>query len=193
MDERGLGDRRRFITGGSCLALGVGLWSEVLAAQAPTTSRPALREGLNLEELDLVEQSRLAGLLKGGFGKGNSCAESGLLAALRYLGKPEELVWAAAAFGGGLGKGELCGFLTSGGMALGLAAGMASGDPKQTKKLCRQMMSAYWQDWAAVAPHQCREIRRGHRGFKVCTRVGLLAFTKLEVHLRQILPGLAQA
>lgn len=42
-----------------------------------------------------------------------------LLVSLRYLRKPEELVWAASGFGGGLYHKDLCGFLAGRIMALG--------------------------------------------------------------------------
>jgi hypothetical protein len=56
-------------------------------------------------------------------GKGHPCSEMILLAALRHFELPENHLDAAAVFGGGVGKRDLCGLLTGGLMAIGIAAG----------------------------------------------------------------------
>jgi C_GCAxxG_C_C family probable redox protein len=91
--------------------------------------------------------------------KGCSCAESVLLAALRYLKQPEELLHAAAAFGGGMGQRDLCGLLTGGFMALGNAAGAHHKDRSKMKAHASKMTKEYWKWWQAWAPLHCRELK----------------------------------
>ena len=91
--------------------------------------------------------------------KGCSCAESILLAALRTLKQPEELLHSAAAFGGGMGHRDLCGFLTGGFMALGNAAGIRRKDRGEMKALAGKLCGEYWDWWQALAPFHCRELK----------------------------------
>ena len=72
--------------------------------------------------------------------------------AVRHLKKPEDLTWVAAAFGGGLNHADLCGFLTSGHMAIGLYAGDLKMDRKAAKGVCGQRSREFWDWWVSVAP-----------------------------------------
>jgi hypothetical protein len=172
--------RRDFIAASSFWALGTSLTGANLLAQEPEPKKPVLLEELTPEELELVESSAMATDLKNFFGKGYGCSESGLLVALRYLEKPEELVWVAGGFGGGLMHGDLCGFLIAGVMACGLVAGELPVEKKEAKKQCGQMVKSFWPWWKSMAPLHCKEIREGRTDFKVCHRLGKLASVKLE-------------
>jgi hypothetical protein len=98
--------------------------------------------------------------------------------------KPEELVWAAGGFGGGMGHQDLCGFLTAGVMAIGLYTGNLGTSKNDAKALCSRKVDAYWTWWESKAPLHCSEIREGHANFKVCHRLGRLAAAELESLLK---------
>ena len=184
--------RREFITSVSFLAIGGQLFGispfSSQSAQAPHE----LREELTPEELKIVEKSIMAKDLKNNFGEGYSCAESLLMVSLRFLGKPEELVWIASGFGGGLYHKDLCGFLTSGVMAIGLSSGMLKKERLEGKEHCQQNVKQYWSWWTSAAPIHCSEIRKEDTsskesasskestGYKVCRRLGQLASVKIE-------------
>ena len=172
--------RREFIASASFLVLGTRLFNmspfSLQSAQEP----PELKEELTPEELKIVEQSVMAKDLKNYFGKGYSCAESLLMVSLKFLGKPEELVWLASGFGGGLYHKDLCGFLTSGVMAIGLSAGMMKKERAEAKEHCKQKVKQYWKWWTSMAPLHCSEIRKEGTSSKVCRRLGQLAAVKIE-------------
>jgi hypothetical protein len=100
--------------------------------------------------------------------------------AMRYLKKPEDLIWVAAAFGGGLNNKDLCGFLTSGEMAIGIYSGGLKMDRKGAKEICTAKAREFWQWWLSQAPLHCAEILEGRTSKKVCVRLGKLASAKLE-------------
>ena len=106
------------------------------------------------------------------------------MVALRYMKKPEELVWTAAGFSGGMGQQDLCGFLTSGIMAIGMNAGDLKMEQNAARTQCSQKVSEFWTWWKETAPLHCSEIREGHQGFDVCHRIGRLATAKVETLLQ---------
>jgi len=176
--------RRNFLLSSSILLLGTScLKSSLLHAQtasADSPSGPDLSETLSPEETELVKQSVMSEDMQNFWHKGYSCAETGLMVALRFLKKPEDLVWVAAGFGGGLGHQDLCGFLTSGVMAAGLRAGDLNIDKDAAKMHCGRTVREYWSWWTQNAPLHCTEIRQGRQDFNVCHRLGRLAAAKLE-------------
>jgi len=107
-----------------------------------------------------------------------------LAVALRYLKKSEDLIWAAGAFGGGLGNKDLCGFLTGGEMAIGIYAGEQKLERKAAKEICNLKGREFWQWWISEAPLHCAEIREGRTDNKVCRRLGKLAAAKIEDLIR---------
>jgi hypothetical protein len=142
---------------------------------------------LSPDEQKWVEESALAKDLRNYFGTGYSCAESMLAASLRKLGKPEEWVWAAAGFGGGMYNRDLCGFLTGGIMALGVAAGMLEMPRREAKQNCGRLVKDYWDWWKEQAPLRCSKIRTEAATSAVCTNLGLLSAAKIEEYLQSIL------
>jgi hypothetical protein len=139
-----------------------------------------LKEELTPEEQKLVEKSQMAQDLNNYFGKGYSCAESLFMVSLRFLKKPEELVWISAGFGGGIYHKDLCGFLTSVIMAIGLNAGMLEKERKEKKDHVKSLVNQYWKWWTSQAPLHCSEIRKKGTSSKVCRRLGQLAAAKIE-------------
>jgi hypothetical protein len=107
-----------------------------------------------------------------------------LAVALRFLKKPENLIWVAGAFGGGLNNKDLCGFLTGGEMAIGIYSGDLKLERKAAKKICGQKGQEFWQWWISEAPLHCAEIREGRTDVKVCRRLGKLAAAKIEDLIR---------
>jgi hypothetical protein len=182
--------RRKFIASASFLAIGGQFFgmSSLLSqsAQAPQE----LKKELAPEELEIVERSIMAKDLKSYFIKGYSCAESLLMVSLKFLGKPEELVWLASGFGGGLYHKDLCGFLTSGVMAIGLSSGMLKKERLEGKEHCQQKLNQYWEWWISMAPLHCSEIRKEETSseedtdYRVCQRLGQLAAVKIEELIR---------
>ncbi len=102
------------------------------------------------------------------------------MVSLRLMKKPEELVWVAGGFGGGMQHQDLCGFLTAGFMAIGLHSGTLNIEKKDAKARCSQNVNSYWSWWSSTAPLRCSAIREGRKDFKVCLRLGKLASIKLE-------------
>ena len=181
--------RREFIASASFLVLG-----ERLFGMSPFSSQPAqapqeLKKELTPEELKIVGKSIMARDIKNYFIKGYSCAESLLMVSLKFLGKPVELVWLASGFGGGLYHKDLCGFLTSGVMAIGLSSGMLKKERLEGKEHCQQKLNQYWDWWASTAPLHCSEIRKEGSSeedpeYRVCQRLGQLAAVKIEELIR---------
>jgi hypothetical protein len=139
-----------------------------------------LKEELTQEEQKLIENSTMAQDLTNYFGKSYSCAESLFMVSLRFLKKPEELVWISSGFGGGMYHRDLCGFLTSGIMAIGLKAGMLEKDRKEKKDHVKSSVNQYWKWWKSQAPLRCSEIRKKGTSSKVCRRLGQLTAAKIE-------------
>jgi hypothetical protein len=120
------------------------------------------------------------------FGEGYSCAESLFMVSLRYLKKPEELVWAAAGFGGGMYHKDLCGFLTAGIMAIGLSSGMLDKGRKEAKDHCGMQVKEYWKWWRSISPLRCADIRTEGTSSSVCRRLGQIAAAKTEDLIKQV-------
>lgn len=176
--------RREFLSSATFLIAGGCLTGFSPLGASPRQTSQTLPEELTAAESEAVKKSALAGDLEDYFGKGYSCAESLLLAGLRYLHLPEECVWAAAGFGGGMQHKETCGFLTAGIMALGLAAGRLKLERKEAKDWSKKKVDAYWSWWTARAPIRCADIRKEGTSSKVCRRLGLLAAAKVEELIR---------
>ncbi|UCC39166.1 MAG: C_GCAxxG_C_C family protein [Candidatus Aminicenantes bacterium] len=172
--------RREFISLIPGAILGSRVSHRSLFSPYSSQTNQNLREELTPGELKRVEKSVLAQDIKNYFREGYSCAESLLKVSLKFLRKPEDLVWAACGFGGGMYQKDLCGFLTSGIMVIGLSAGMLKKERKESKEICIQFVEQYWKWWASQAPLHCSEIRKPTTNPKVCSRLSLLASAKIE-------------
>jgi len=151
--------RRTFIYNFSVLLAGSGSVLAGLAFEKESKQESPLWDPLPGKEQQLIKNSKMAGSILQYSKKKYSCAESLLLASLEYLGKPREWVSLAGGFGGGLGQRDLCGLLTAGIMAIGVAAGINCKDRSGFTKYVREQRKQYWQWWQARAPIHCREIR----------------------------------
>jgi hypothetical protein len=176
--------RRTFMA--SSMLLGNTLFGIPLILGSDTQASQKAKETLSSNEKKWIDDSTMARDLGNYFGQDLSCAESLLLVSLRNLEKPEEWVWAAAGFGGGMYKRDLCGFLTGGIMALGIASGMLKMPRKVAKEYCGGWVKEYWDWWGLQAPHRCAEIRTHETTSAVCTNLGLLSAAKIEELLQSI-------
>jgi hypothetical protein len=172
--------RREFLSSAPLLIAGGCLPALSFIRRPTLQTKPELSEELTDRELEVLKKSSMAGDLDNYFGKGYSCAESLLMVGLRRLRKPEELVWTAAGFGGGMQHREACGFLTAGIMVLGLAAGRLEMERPEAKEWSKQKVNAYWSWWTSRAPIRCADIRKEGTSSKVCRRLGLLAAAEVE-------------
>jgi hypothetical protein len=172
--------RRNFLTSSSLLLVGTGCLSSSNLFSQTALKGPDLKEELSPAEMGIVNNSIMAKDMDNFWHKGYGCAESGLMVALRFMKKPEDLVWVAGGFVGGMFHQDLCGFLTAGIMAIGLYAGSLKIENKEAKGLLSRKANEYWSWWASTAPLHCRDIREGHKDFNVCHRLGKLSAAKLE-------------
>lgn len=182
--------RRKFLLSSSLFLSGTAVFrASSLPAQTAPADPPeslvkgsALPQEMSSEELELVKRSSMSEDMQNFWHKGYSCSETGLMVALRFMKKPEDLVAAAAGFGGGMYHQDLCGFLTSGIMAIGFHSGNLKGDPNVVREHRMTSINEYWAWWMKTAPLHCAEIRVGREptDFKVCQRLGRLATAKLE-------------
>ena len=172
--------RRAFMSSIPGILIGAGLLSTPVFSRWDNQAKLQLKEELTPEELKRVEQSSMAKDISNYFGEGYSCAESLLMVSLRYLKKPEELVWVAAGFGGGMYHKDLCGFLTAGIMAIGLSSGMLNQKREEAKDHCGKKVKEYWKWWQSVSPLRCADIRTEGTSSSVCRRLGQIAAAKTE-------------
>lgn len=170
--------RRNFIASGLLFGSSL-IYGPRVRKSIPQAVQKA-KEELSGDEKKWIDESILAKDLMNYFGQGHSCAESILMVSLRYLQKPEDLVWAAAGFGGGMYQRDLCGFLTGGFIALGFASGMLDLSRAEAKEICGETVKEYWAWWGSNAPHRCAQIRSEGTTSQVCVNQGLLSAAKIE-------------
>ena len=149
-------------------------------SSSPKQKRKILPAHLSPEEQKTVQSSVMGRDLLDLFSQGYSCAESILTMYLRQTKWSEDLVWAAAGFGGGMYHRDLCGFLTGGLMAIGFSAGLLQVEREAAKEVCEKNVLSYWSWWIAQAPLHCSEIRTETTSPEVCRRIGQLAAAKVE-------------
>lgn len=171
--------RRKFIMNTSGLLAG-GMFLSTLASSTGLAAAQEMKDEFSPKELQQVKESALAQDLRNYFGKGYSCAEAILMVSLHHLQEPEELVWAAAGFGGGIKQKDLCGFLTGGVMALGIAAKKTGKDREESLDWCGSAVKDFWQWWQTKAPLHCEHIRVPGASASRCMNLGLRTSVKLE-------------
>jgi len=137
-------------------------------------------------EIQAVGASPMAQEIAGLNGKGYPCSEMILLAALRRLDLPENHLDAAAVFGGGVGKRDLCGLLTGGLMAIGLAVGQKHADRKQVHDVGRQASNAYWEWWVSRGDLHCMGSGTNHENSEEFVRMCQRTAVKLESVLTEV-------
>lgn len=141
---------------------------------------PGFLSPFSAEEVDAVAASPMAGQIAALVGKGYPCSEMMLLAALRRFELPEDHLDAAVVFGGGVGKQDLCGFLTGGLMAIGFLAGEKYQDRTLVHETGRRASNAYWEWWVSRGDLHCMGPGTEHADAQEFTRMAQRAALKLE-------------
>jgi hypothetical protein len=141
------------------------------------------------EEAAAVAASPMAGIIAGLNGQGYPCSEMMLLAALRRFHLPEDHLDAAAVFGGGVGKRDLCGFLTGGLMAIGVAAGTRYADRRQLHTVGRRASNAYWDWWLTRGDLHCMGPLTTHETTEEFVRMAQRSAVKLEEVMGVLMNG----
>jgi len=141
------------------------------------------------EEAAAVAASPIAGIIVGLNGLGYPCSEMMLLAALRRFELSEDHLDAAAVFGGGIGKRDLCGFLSGGLMAIGITAGDMYSDRSQLHTVGRKASNAYWDWWLTRGDLHCMGPLTTHENPEEFTRMAQRAAVKLEEVLGVLVDG----
>jgi hypothetical protein len=151
--------------------------------------RLGFSQAFTREEAAAVSASPMAGIIAGLNGQGYPCSEMMLLAALRRFDLPEDRLNAAAVFGGGVGKRDLCGFLTGGLMAIGIAAGTRYADRQQLHTVGRKASNAYWEWWLTRGDLHCMGPLTTHETPEEFVRMAQRAAVKLEEVMGVLLNG----
>jgi len=185
LEKKNRFDRRDFMFSASGI-LAAACFGSRTGLYTPFVQKKELALELSEEESKTVERSSMAKDFMNYFGKGYSCAESILMVSLRHLDLPEDSVWAASGFGGGIGKRDLCGLLTGGIMGLGFASGTIQEERSEAKRLCSVAVDKYWKRWQSQAPLRCQDIRPPGTSSKVCVRLGKLAAAEAELLIEEI-------
>ena len=137
-------------------------------------------------EATAVAASPMAQEIAGLNGKGYPCSEMILLAALRRFDLPENHLDAAAVFGGGVGKRDLCGLLTGGLMAIGFAAGEKHADRAQVHQVGRAASNAYWDWWLTRGDLHCMGTGTTHENSEEFVRMCQRTAVQLEAVLTEV-------
>ena len=151
--------------------------------------RPGFVGPFSPEEAAAVAESFMAREIAGLTGKGYPCSEMMLLSALRRFHLPEEHLDAAAVFGGGVGKRDLCGFLTGGLMAIGFAAGEKYQDRRIVHQVGRLASNAYWEWWLSRGDQHCMGYGTDHEDSEEFVRMAQRAALKLEAVMGVLMDG----
>lgn len=159
------------------------------AAKPQEVSKLGFSQPFSASEEEAVAASPMAGVVAGLNGQGFPCSEMMLLAALRRFDLAEDHLDAAAVFGGGVGKRDLCGFLTGGLMAIGIAAGGKYPDRRQVHAVGRRASNAYWDWWLTRGDLHCMGPLTTHEGPQEFVRMAQRAAVKLEEVIGVLLGG----
>lgn len=151
--------------------------------------RPGFLGPFSPEEASAVADSAMAREIAGLVGKGYPCSEMMLLSALRRFDLPEEHLDAAAVFGGGVGKRDLCGFLTGGLMAIGFASGQKYTDRQMVHQVGRRASNAYWEWWLSRGDQHCMGYGTDHEDSEEFVRMAQRGALKLEGVLGVLMDG----
>ncbi|MGW8267761.1 MAG: C-GCAxxG-C-C family (seleno)protein, partial [Longimicrobiales bacterium] len=141
------------------------------------------------EEASVVAASPMAGIIAGLNGQGYPCSEMMLLAALRRFDLPEEHLDSAAVFGGGVGKRDLCGFLTGGLMAIGIGAGAKYADRSRLHTVGRRAANTYWDWWLTRGDLHCMGPLTTHETPEEFVRMAQRSAVKLEEVMGVLMDG----
>ncbi len=176
--ESGL-SRRSFV-GSVCPLIVGGLALPRLGLHPAQQDLPGFWSEFTPEEQRLIGGSIMAQDVENFIGRGLGCAEICLAVSCKFMSESDEWLDAAAVFSGGFGKGDLCGFLTGGLMAVGIAAGRLHQDRAAIKQYARPLKDEYWNWWTSRGSLRCSELRTHYEGSEQFLRMAQRATTKLE-------------
>ena len=176
--------RRHFLSSVPCVLVGGSLFDLVQDSTQEKKDGSLLSSPFSVKEKRRLKNSTMAQDIISFPGKGYSCAESSFIVGLRYLKQPEKCVNAAAAYGGGIGRGDLCGLLTGGVMALGVAAGVLHADRSAMKDHVKGTVDEYWKWFSSMAPIHCEDLRIQCRDRENSIRMYQRVAAKLETLIR---------
>jgi hypothetical protein len=172
-----------------CPGVCLGSPQEISPSTIQDGPKPGFSAPFTPEEAERMAASPMAREIAALMGRGLSCAELSLLAALRFLGLPDSHLGAAGVFGGGVGKGDLCGFLTGNLMAFGLAASARyATDRAEMRRVARAMSDEYWDWWLSRGDLHCSILRPTYDGSEDFLRMAQRTALKAEEVLRTSLP-----
>jgi hypothetical protein len=171
--------RRKFVAA-VCPVIAGGLALPHGALRAQQQDLPGFWSEFTPEERATIAQSTMAQDVPSYMGQGLGCAEICLASSCKYMGVSDEWVDAAAVFSGGFGKGDLCGLLTGGLMAMGIAAGKLHEGRAELKQFARPLKDDYWDWWTARGPVHCAELRQRYDGSEEFIRMTQRAAAKVE-------------
>ncbi len=171
--------RRRFV-GTVCPMIAGGLVFPHSLLRAQQQGQTGFWSEFTPEEQAVISGSSMALDIPNYMGQGLGCAEICVAASCKYMGLSDEWVDAAAVFSGGFGKGDLCGLLTGGLMAMGIAGGKLHGERAELKQFARGLKDEYWDWWTARGPMHCAELRQLYDGSEQFMRMMQRAAAKVE-------------
>lgn len=163
-------------------------WEEE-SANSQEGPKPGFIGPFSEEEAAWVAASPMAQEIAGLHGKGYPCSEMILLAALHRFNLDENYLDAAAVFGGGAGKRDLCGLLTGGLMAIGFVAGQKYEDRAIVHQVGRQASNAYWNWWITRGDLHCMGPGTEHKEPEEFLRMTQRTAVKLEEVLGVLMDG----
>ncbi len=179
------GVTRREFVGSLTPLLAGGLGLPSLSEGLREQDKPGFWSNFTRLEERSIGASEMARDIQNYVAHGFGCAECCYVVALRYLGEPEARLDAATAFNGGLGQGDLCGMLTGGMLAIGVAAGRLHQDRTELRRRARQMSNEYWNWWLSRGPVHCSELRVMYESGEEFLRMAQRAVATVE-HLIQV-------
>ncbi|UCG86311.1 MAG: C_GCAxxG_C_C family protein [Gemmatimonadota bacterium] len=171
--------RRKFF-GAVCPVVAGGLAVPRSLLHAQQQSQAGFWSQFTAEEQAVINSSSMALDVPNYMGQGLGCAEICLAASCEYMGVTDEWVDAAAVFSGGFGKGDLCGLLTGGLMAMGIAAGKLHQGRAELKQFARGLKDEYWDWWTSRGPVHCSELQQRYDGSEQFMRMMQRAAAKVE-------------
>ena len=107
----------------------------------------------------------------------------------RFLKLPESHLGATGAFGGGIEKGDLCGFLTGSLIAFGLPASMRHSDRTEMRRVARSRSNENSDWWLSRGDLHCAILRPTYDGSADLVRMAQRTAFKTEELMRTALLG----
>ena len=183
--------RRNFIglTSGFIVATGL---SKAKLFSSQEKKKADLFAPLSPEEQKKADNSRVSKYIDQFKKRRINCSENVFMIGLKYLNQPDEFANSAIAFGGGLGKGDICGLITGASMTFGIAAAHKYKDKRKIGELAGRMNHEYWNWFKSHAPIHCKDLRKQYKSaaeyHNMITRITIKLdeiFTKYQIEPKQ--------